>query len=144
MWWLRWTRNNFFPFLSFQKRIQNENEISEPEIPWAVIHTDIDGIACKPIRFVLFEVRGWLLIAEIKINPAKSSVRSSTPQMKFKESTNIIAFYRMAHISKFIQRLTSWKASKTTFSLISIFLRLHKCLLMTRPLHVRSSSSSNW
>lgn len=57
MWWLRWTRNNFFPFL-YLNEFRTENEISEPEIPWAVIHTDIDGIACKPIRFVLFGAGG--------------------------------------------------------------------------------------
>lgn len=73
MWWLRWTRNNFFSVPLFEW-IQNENEISEPEIPWAVIHTDIDGIACKPIRFVLLGA-GWLLIAEIKCGPAKSRRR---------------------------------------------------------------------
>lgn len=120
--WLRfhWTLHNAFPFIQLNSPIahKSENEKSEPEIPWAVIHTDVDGIACWTL-FFLRPDSTQTVDCEIKKHTKPKRTRA-VAQMKFKESTNIIAFYRMATHLNLFSGLTSWMASKTSFCPFSL------------------------
>lgn len=119
-WWFQWARMlpchyAIFPSAEHRGEMQNKrNEKSEPDIPWAVIHTDVDGIACWTLVFSGEEGGEGLLIAKLKNIQPKTRAQAP-PQMKFKESTNIIAFYRMATHLNLFSGLTSWMASKTSF-----------------------------
>lgn len=106
-WLYQWARTfrstNFSPLLSDSevKWRKKENEKSEPEIPCAVIHTDVDGIACK--RFIFGGKSGRRLTVDcrIKKHTAKNETRAANEIQRINKYN---CFLSDGNTSKFIQR----------------------------------------
>jgi hypothetical protein len=102
----------FSPLLCF---VGQKNEKSEPEIPWAVIHTDVDGIACETFLLLFFRagVGGWLLIAKLKKKPkAKNKARATNEIQRINKYNCFLS--DGTHLNLF-SGLMSWLLSKMTF-----------------------------
>lgn len=98
------------------------NEKSEPEIPWAVIHTDVDGIACETFLLLCFgaSVGSWLLIAKLKETKNEPKAKNKAQAANEIQRINKYNCFLSdgTHLNLF-SGLMSWLVSKNAF--LSLF-----------------------